>query len=252
MGNQNRQRVGQSLSPESSSVAQALADQALQRSATEVPLPPQAPAPLDAQLPNPQEPVLRPAPVTPLVLPTVPAPAASSTEPAPVYASTRRPSVAALAQGSPSVQSLIGELIDQRRLAGQKFYLLEVSDSKPPITHEYDTTQSLIAAIQTFLDADVAIFVFMGHQLGISKGPHRYLVTPFGTLPLFSIPDPVALELEEHGWMGKIPEDAGPPEEAEAKKDEEPEVNMTPSAQAREVPPSVPDEDPDTATPLMG
>jgi hypothetical protein len=43
----------------------------------------------------------------------------------------------------------------------------------------------------------------MGNHLRITKGPHRYLETPYGALPLFVVPDPGSQDYEEDGFVGE-------------------------------------------------
>ena len=55
---------------------------------------------------------------------------------------------------------------------------------------------------------ETSIFIFEGGRLNISQGPHRYLL-PVGDnpIPLFNVPDSSALEPDETGFLGLIPQE---------------------------------------------
>lgn len=104
----------------------------------------------------------------------------------------------------PAVQDLMRSLIDSQRQAGQSFYLVVVPDDATPRIEEFSTVGAQIDRIIELLGTECALFPFLGHKLSITRGPTRFLRTPFGgMLPLFRIPPPEEAEIEETGWVGR-------------------------------------------------
>lgn len=116
------------------------------------------------------------------------------------------------------------QVINAQRLAAQRFYLVLLPEDGHPQREEFDNVEDMVDRIRTLIDetAEVSIFPFMGNFLPITQGPSRFLVTPYGSLPLFQLPDPSALVLEEHGYVGPPETDLPAPE-----------TSVDPVAQAR-------------------
>lgn len=136
-----------------------------------------------------------PAPVPPLPVapPVVAALPASPPVPAPPVK---------LLPEQPAVVDMLQRIINSQRQAGQKFLLLVIPEGDWPRREEYDTIERLIDAIRRRDKTPCSVYAFLGYPLIISKGPFRFLETPFGAkLPLF---DPVASgdSETEHGWLG--------------------------------------------------
>lgn len=111
--------------------------------------------------------------------------------------------------------------------AEPSFYLLVLNEEGVIERYRYDTDAQLQTRLRELIDVrDVQVFPFLGHPLAISKAPLRYLVTPFGNLPLFDT-ELRALELEEDGYVGKrymtqvIPDTDGVVVEDEPDEDDE-------------------------------
>jgi hypothetical protein len=103
----------------------------------------------------------------------------------------------------PGVVDLFMRVVDAQRQATQRFCLLIVPEDNYPRFEEFDTVAALVTAIRSYADTDFHLFPFLGTRLPITKGPFRFLRTPFGgNIPLFDMIDENAPE-EEHGWMGK-------------------------------------------------
>lgn len=120
----------------------------------------------------------------------------------------------------PAVQDLLQQLLTQQRMEGQQFFLVVLPDDAAPRLEEFTDSVTLVARIRTLIGADVYLFPFLGHALKITRGPHRYLTTPFGPLPLFSIPSVDALEVEDSGYVGVSPPSLEPPEAPEPPDDD--------------------------------
>lgn len=101
------------------------------------------------------------------------------------------------------MQQLTQQLLNSHATQGFTFYAVVLPEDGPPRVDQYDTIELLQAAITATIGTEVALFPFMGHRLKISKGQWRYLMTPFGNLPLFNVPAPNELEVDETGWVGK-------------------------------------------------
>lgn len=104
----------------------------------------------------------------------------------------------------PAVQDLLYQLLNRQKAADQCYYLVVIAEDALPRVEEYLRIEEMIARIREYTEQEVAVFPFLGYYLPISKGPYRYLKTPFGhVLPVFQIPEPDALEFEPHGWLGR-------------------------------------------------
>ena len=103
----------------------------------------------------------------------------------------------------PAAQSMIQQLITSTMAKDQKFYLVKMPEDAFPSVEEFDTVEPLIERIVELVGQETALFPFMGYWLGITKGPLRYLVTPFGMLPLYKLPKPGEIEVDTSGWVGR-------------------------------------------------
>ncbi len=103
---------------------------------------------------------------------------------------------------SPAMASLITQSLNVNRQADQKFVLLILPEDNWPRCEEFDVVQQLVARIKELLGTPCCLHAFLGHRLNITAGPHRFLTTPMGSLPLFDLPEPERAPLAEFGWVG--------------------------------------------------
>lgn len=110
--------------------------------------------------------------------------------------------------GQPSLQQLISSLISTHLRPGDRFYLVVVPDGGRPEVRQFDTLDGLVAGIRELEGQPVSVIPFCGMQFRISKGPWRHLLTPFGNVPLYTLPDGNELEADEVGYLGDLEEAA--------------------------------------------
>jgi hypothetical protein len=105
---------------------------------------------------------------------------------------------------SPVVSDLVQQVLNNQRLSSQMFYLVVLPEDGHPRMEQFSNVTSLIAKLQEWIDdeSEISVFPFVGNYMPLTKGPNRFLVTPYGPLPLFEIPDPESMEIEEHGYVG--------------------------------------------------
>ena len=106
------------------------------------------------------------------------------------------------ARHNPTAQSLIHQLIRTSMSRDQKFYLVKIPDGESPTVEVFDDIEAQINRIIDLMQTDTFVFPFMGYAFGITRGPLRYMVTPFGMLPLYRLPSPDEVEVEQSGWLG--------------------------------------------------
>lgn len=130
----------------------------------------------------------------------------------------------------PAVSSLLAQTLNNQRTQAQKFLLVELPEDDWPRLHEFETIEQLLTGIKERLGSNCHLFPFLGHKLAITQGPNRFLITPYGPLPLFDIPEPDNVDEAEYGWVGESLVHPEPPtsdeeedEEAEG-EDEESQV----------------------------
>lgn len=128
-----------------------------------------------------------------------------------------------------TMQMVAETMINRCKAPDQKFYLVVLPDNAFPRIEEYESIELLRRGIQNLIGQNVWLFPFMGYHFGISRGPHRYLMTPFGPLPLFETPDPQTAQLEEDGFVGIVEEEL----EAPSAPSDGPEVRQ-PTTQDRQ------------------
>jgi DNA mismatch repair ATPase MutL len=103
----------------------------------------------------------------------------------------------------PALQSLVYQLLSTKKAADQQFYVVVVPEDAKPHVRAFEDASEMITAINELLGTPVSIFPFMGYKLGITKGPNRFISTPYGALPLFVIPKVGEMEFEEDGYVGE-------------------------------------------------
>ena len=123
-----------------------------------------------------------------------------------------QPQMVGLPTDDPALASLLIQALGLQRKVAQKFHLLVLPEDGWPTCEEFDEVQQLLDRIKGFIDQPVCLFAFMGHRLAITAGPHRYLHTPMGPLPLFDIPKPEQAAQAEYGWVGKPMDTPKPPQ----------------------------------------
>lgn len=103
--------------------------------------------------------------------------------------------------------SLVRQLANNNRAADSKFYLVVVPDAGSPYCSEFADVEGLIDCIRELADTPCHAFPFLGNRLTVTRGPLRFLTTPYGATPLF---DPPAADsnTEPSGWMGQLVEEA--------------------------------------------
>jgi hypothetical protein len=112
----------------------------------------------------------------------------------------------------PSVQGIVQQMLNTQRAADQQFYLVIVPEDADPTMRECNTIEQLTNTIREFLGTRTSLFPFLGYPLRISRGPNRFMATPFGTLPLFDLPQEDQLEFETAGYVGPDDTDFTPPQ----------------------------------------
>ena len=166
--------------------------------------------------PTTARPVVPPRPVQPAADPIADAVRAAAAQPQspplvpPVGYGYQQPGNVQNAQqfGFPSVGmdgavgSLMSAVLNQQRAVGMKFHMLLVPELTAPTIQTFDRVEDLRSAIQENLGTSAYVYCFMGHVLRITKGPFRFLQTPYGAIPLHDVPTPDAQETDD-GWMGQ-------------------------------------------------
>lgn len=148
------------------------------------------------------------------VAPPTPPVATVTAESAPVTAAPAAPTVANLLNmmpQSPAAETLITQVVNMQRTAGQKFYLLILPDDGWPSCEPFDDVKDLVRRITELLGTPNCLFPFLGHLFSITEGPYRFLHTPMGALPLFTIPDPSRTDTTRFGWVGEALDRPEPP-----------------------------------------
>jgi hypothetical protein len=105
----------------------------------------------------------------------------------------------------PAVLDLVAQIVNSQRKVGEAFHLVVLPEDGFPVVESHNTIEELIRATRARLKAECAVFPFLGYKFAVTKGPFRFLKTPFGAnIPLFDAP-PDDLEEEPHGWVGSEP-----------------------------------------------
>jgi len=156
---------------------------------------------------HPPRPRGRVTPVTPPVATVTAAPAPPTTAPA----SPTAVNLLHMMPQSPAAETLITQVVNMQRTAGQKFYLLILPDDGWPSCEPFDDVKELVRRITELLGTPNCLFPFLGHLFSITEGPYRFLHTPMGALPLFTIPDPTRTDSTRFGWVGESLDRPEPP-----------------------------------------
>lgn len=272
----DRKRRGVRAAQQGKTVAQVKSERVPQASpAPDLPLPPVATGPpravpppgqppispppsCDPQLPpaplsSEQEPVQPPAVAVGIPLPTASSPAAGPTRlPAQTRSAASCSATAPLPPDyhAPATQDLVQRVVDATRSASQRFYLVVLPEDGHPRLEQFTAVDPLLSRIQQLVAeaAEVSLFPFIGNFMPITKGPNRFLKTPYGPLPLFGIPDPEELEVEEHGYIGPvvpeplIPQQPEPPKPVTAQPPQSPSQVAQPATPATLFPPPADDD----------
>jgi hypothetical protein len=114
----------------------------------------------------------------------------------------------------PALSTLVEQVLAANRMAGQKFYVVVVPEDALPRVESFDDVNSLMTALKRFLNTENSVFPILGTFMPITEGPYRFLMTPFGALPLFNMPTPDTMVADAHGWMGGVSPGDGRPSAA--------------------------------------
>lgn len=104
-----------------------------------------------------------------------------------------------------------GELTALKQVvADQKVYIVTVPRTGGPSTLSFDSVSAAAAYLMGLLNQEVQVFVFHGHRLNVTRGPHRFLIGP-GELrvPLFHA-DPAEQDVDDEGWLIDAPNESLP------------------------------------------
>lgn len=174
-----------------------------QPAATPVPTPPEGLSPIAMTQP-PAEDTVANTPMPAVMLSALPttqaAPAAAVEQPAAVNVAATLPVFPA----DPAMQSLLQQLCTSQRTSGQQFHLLYTPADQTPQVETFDTCPALVLRMIELLGQPCFLHAFLGHYLPMTPGPLRHLRTPFGFMPLFTIPTAAAMG-EGDGWAGTAP-----------------------------------------------
>ena len=102
----------------------------------------------------------------------------------------------------PAMTSLVTHALNSARPASQKFTLMVLPEDGWPAFEDFEDVGVLVGRIKQLVGTQCCLFAFLGHRLDITAGPHRFLQTPMGALPLFDIPDASSAPSAQFGWMG--------------------------------------------------
>jgi len=106
-------------------------------------------------------------------------------------------------QSMPAMQDMLRQLMNASAVQGQKYYLVVIPEDAHPRIETFEQIERLQHRIIDLLGQNCSLFPFLGHWLGISRGQWKYLVTPYGSMPLFNIPAPGEIQVDESGWVGE-------------------------------------------------
>jgi hypothetical protein len=111
----------------------------------------------------------------------------------------------------PALSTLVEQVLAANKLTGQKFHVVVVPEDDMPRVESFDDVSSLMAALKRFLNTENSVFPILGTFMPVTEGPYRFLMTPFGALPLFNMPTPETMVADAHGWMGGVSPGDGRP-----------------------------------------
>ena len=102
----------------------------------------------------------------------------------------------------PAMTSLVTHALNSARPASQKFTLMVLPEDGWPAFEDFEDVGLLVGRIKQLVGTQCCLFAFLGHRLDITAGPHRFLQTPMGALPLFDIPAAGSAPSAQFGWVG--------------------------------------------------
>lgn len=174
-----------------------------------MPGPPRSRMPAQATTHPNQDPVIRPPgqPTVPTTAPPLPLqipPTAGHCPPQgyppqPMYPVGQMP---AWPRDNQAMSSLLMQMVNMQSSPTQKFLLLVLPEDGWPHCDEFHDVQSLIGRIQQLDGTPCHVYPFLGCQLKITAAPNRYLITPVGPIPLFTLADPGDAAETRYGWLG--------------------------------------------------
>lgn len=102
--------------------------------------------------------------------------------------------------------SMMQTAINNARPKGTQFMLHVVPEDGHPRLEVFELLEELVARIKELLGVNCYLQPAIGLPMRITKGPHRYLKTAYGALPLFDV-SPDAGDETPFGWVGDQPID---------------------------------------------
>lgn len=105
------------------------------------------------------------------------------------------------------LKTLTDQAADRQRLQGlfdaMVVHVVVVPRSGAPSLHQFTSLAATADHLRGLNGQDVQVFLFHGHRLAITRGPHRYLVGTAGErLPLFRAEDQ---DVDPDGWLNESP-----------------------------------------------
>lgn len=97
--------------------------------------------------------------------------------------------------------------------AEEQFHLVVLNPHGESWHEGFPDREELCLRLRELYGNDCHVFVFAGQRLQITQPPFRYLLAageePY---PLFTLPDPAALAVDEEGFLGTVPVEMANPE----------------------------------------
>jgi len=94
-----------------------------------------------------------------------------------------------------AMEQMLRQRINRARTPDQRFWLFVFSEDDGPAAEEYDTLDAMIERIREIdqqaseSGRSVAVYPTLAYRMRITKPPYRYLMTPFGHIPMFELPE---------------------------------------------------------------
>lgn len=128
----------------------------------------------------------------------------------------------------PAYRSMVEQVMTQQRPASQKFYIVVLPEDEWPRCEEFSDMTEMVDRIKGLIGTGVCLFPFLGHQLTITEGVNRFLLTPMGSIALFDLPNPENTPVAKNGWVGpSMDTPQAPTEENEPAYSEDDEPQMS-------------------------
>ena len=115
----------------------------------------------------------------------------------------------------PNMYDVVSYLLDNRITTDkQQYHLVVLPEDDHTQLESFSRIEELAGRIRDLIRQAAAVELrpFMGTYLPITKGPHRFLITPLGPIPLFDVPTADSLQIEEHGYIGPADPNAAIPQ----------------------------------------